>query len=116
MQRQRTARCDTSRLASELNQVSAETHFRILALSLGNRQTHTLGCLGFLLVVNQRVSMVSMRVRDRESIQEAVRRFRKLVERSGLKRETRRRLYYEKSSQIKRRASLRAQCQACVHA
>ena len=31
--------------------------------------------------------MVFMRLRDRESIQEAVRRFRKLVERSGLKRE-----------------------------
>ena len=50
-----------------------------------------------------------MRVRDRESIQEAVRRFRKLVERSGLKREMRRRQYYEKPSEIKRRALLRAQ-------
>ncbi|MEM6689279.1 MAG: 30S ribosomal protein S21 [Planctomycetota bacterium] len=53
--------------------------------------------------------MVTMRVRDRESIQEAVRRFRKLVERSGLKREMRRRQYYEKPSEIKRRARLRAQ-------
>ncbi len=53
--------------------------------------------------------MVSMRVRDRESIQEAVRRFRKLVERSGLKREMRRRQYYEKPSQIQRRARLRAE-------
>ena len=56
--------------------------------------------------------MVSMRVRDRESIQEAVRRFRKLVERSGLKREMRRRQYYEKPSEIKRRAHLRAQRRA----
>lgn len=56
--------------------------------------------------------MVSMRVRDRESIQEAVRRFRKLVERSGLKREMRRRQYYEKPSETKRRDRLRAQRRA----
>lgn len=53
--------------------------------------------------------MVVMRVRDRESIQEAVRRFRKLVERSGLKREMRARQYYEKPSETKRRARLRAE-------
>ncbi|MEO8498693.1 MAG: 30S ribosomal protein S21 [Planctomycetota bacterium] len=52
--------------------------------------------------------MVVMRLRDRESIQEAVRRFRKLVERSGLKREMRARQFYEKPSDIKRRAHLRA--------
>ncbi len=56
--------------------------------------------------------MVSMRVRDRESIQEAVRRFRKLVERSGLKRDMRRRQYYEKPSETKRRARLRAERRA----
>ena len=52
--------------------------------------------------------MVLMHVRDRESIQEAVRRFRKLVERSGLKREMRSREFYEKPSDVKRRARLRA--------
>lgn len=56
--------------------------------------------------------MVRMILRDRESIQEAVRRFRKLVERSGLKREMRRRQYYEKPSEIKRRARLRAERRA----
>jgi small subunit ribosomal protein S21 len=56
--------------------------------------------------------MVFMRLRDRESIQEAVRRFRKIVERSGLKREMRRREYYEKPSAIKRRARLRAERRA----
>ena len=56
--------------------------------------------------------MVRMFVRDRESIQEAVRRFRKLVERSGLKREMRRRQYYEKPSELKRRARLRAERRA----
>ena len=53
--------------------------------------------------------MVKLLVRDRESIQEAVRRFRKLVERSGIKKEMRRREYYEKPSEIKRRARLRAE-------
>ena len=52
--------------------------------------------------------MVKMTLRSNESIQLAVRRFRKLVERSGLKREMRRRAYYEKPSEIKRRARLRA--------
>jgi small subunit ribosomal protein S21 len=56
--------------------------------------------------------MVFMRLRDRESIQEAVRRFRKLVERCGLKKEMRRRQYYEKPSEIKRRARLRAERRA----
>ncbi len=53
--------------------------------------------------------MVRLIVRDRETIQEAVRRFRKLVERSGIKKEMRRREYYEKPSEIKRRARLRAE-------
>ena len=56
--------------------------------------------------------MVHLRLRDRESIQDAVRRFRKLVERSGLKKEMRRRQYYEKPSEIKRRARLRAERRA----
>ena len=52
--------------------------------------------------------MVKMYLRDRESIQEAVRRFRKIVERSGLKKEMRKREVYEKPSLTKRRAKLRA--------
>lgn len=52
--------------------------------------------------------MVKLILRQNESIQEAVRRFRKLVERSGIKREMRRREYYEKPSVIRRRARLRA--------
>ena len=54
----------------------------------------------------------SEHVRDSESIQEAVRRFRKLVERSGIKKEMRRREYYEKPSEIKRRSRLRAERRA----
>jgi small subunit ribosomal protein S21 len=53
--------------------------------------------------------VVKLTLRERESIQEAVRRFRKLVERSGLKKEMRRREFYEKPSAIKRRSRLRAE-------
>ena len=56
--------------------------------------------------------MVKMRLRESESIHEAVLRFRKLVERSGLKGEVRRRQYYEKPSVAKRRARLRAEHRA----
>ena len=54
-------------------------------------------------------TMVKLQVREKESIQEAVRRFRKIVERSGIKKEMRRREYYEKPSETKRRARLRAE-------
>ncbi|MHB1035140.1 MAG: 30S ribosomal protein S21 [Pirellulales bacterium] len=47
-------------------------------------------------------------VRAKESVQEAVRRFRKLMERTGLKRELRRRERYEKPSDVKRKAKARA--------
>jgi small subunit ribosomal protein S21 len=48
-----------------------------------------------------------MRVRDREPIGAALRRFKKLLERSGLTRELRRRKYYEKPCETRRRAELR---------
>ncbi|MDA7978941.1 MAG: 30S ribosomal protein S21 [Pirellulales bacterium] len=53
--------------------------------------------------------MVKLTLRDNESAQEAVRRFRKLVERSGIKKEMRRKEYYEKPSETRRRARLRAE-------
>ncbi|MGL6195275.1 MAG: 30S ribosomal protein S21 [Thermoguttaceae bacterium] len=53
--------------------------------------------------------MVKLTLREKESIQDAVRRFRKLVERSGIKKEMRRRENYEKPSETKRRARLRAE-------
>jgi small subunit ribosomal protein S21 len=56
--------------------------------------------------------VVKLVLREGESIQEALRRFRKLVERSGIKKEMRRREYYEKPSEIKRRARLRAERRA----
>lgn len=51
--------------------------------------------------------VVKLRVRSGESIQEAVRRFRKLCERSGLRKEMRRKAYYEKPSERRRREELK---------
>ena len=53
--------------------------------------------------------MVKLLIRDRETIQEAVRRFRKLVDRIGLKKEMRRKEFYEKPSETSRRAKIRAE-------
>jgi len=50
-----------------------------------------------------------MRVRDREPIGMALRRFKKLLERSGVTRELRKRKYYEKPCEVRRRAALRKQ-------
>jgi small subunit ribosomal protein S21 len=55
-----------------------------------------------------RFVVVKIILREQESAQEAVRRFRKIVERSGLKRELRRRERYEKPSEIRRREKQRA--------
>jgi len=50
-----------------------------------------------------------MRVHDREPIGAALRRFKKLLERSGIKREIRAHEYYEKPSEARRRQELRRQ-------
>ena len=68
--------------------------------------------ISFFCSYRDRDRMVRLVVRDRETIQEAVRRFRKLVERSGIKKEMRRREHYEKPSETKRRARLRAERRA----
>lgn len=64
-------------------------------------------CSGYFQLIG--IRMVKLTVRERESIQEAVRRFRKLVERSGIKKEMRRREFFEKPSETRRRARLRAE-------
>ena len=56
--------------------------------------------------------MVKLRLRDNERIQDAVKRFRKLVEHAGIKKEMRRREYYEKPSEISRRTRRRAERRA----
>jgi small subunit ribosomal protein S21 len=48
-----------------------------------------------------------MRVHDREPIGAALRRFKKLLERSGVSKELRKRKYYEKPCEARRRAKLR---------
>jgi small subunit ribosomal protein S21 len=53
--------------------------------------------------------VVKLRLRENEHIAEAVKRFRKLVEHAGIKKEMRRREYYEKPSEVKRRARRRAE-------
>lgn len=53
------------------------------------------------------IPVVKLRVRSGESIQDAVRRFRKLCERSGLRKEMRRKAYYEKPSERRRREELK---------
>jgi small subunit ribosomal protein S21 len=53
--------------------------------------------------------VVKLRLRDNESINDAVKRFRKLVEHTGIKKEMRRREYYEKPSDERRRARRRAE-------
>ena len=50
-----------------------------------------------------------MRVHDREPIGAALRRFKKLLERSGLIKELRKRKYYEKPCETRRRAEMRKQ-------
>jgi small subunit ribosomal protein S21 len=56
--------------------------------------------------------VVKLRLRENESVQDAVRRFRKLVEHSGVKKEMRRREFYEKPSDINRRERRRAERRA----
>ena len=50
-----------------------------------------------------------MRVYDREPIGLALRRLKKLLERSGLQKELRKRKHYEKPCEVRRRAKLRKQ-------
>ena len=48
-----------------------------------------------------------MRVHDKEPIGMALRRFKKLIERSGMQKELRAHQHYEKPSELRRRAKLR---------
>jgi small subunit ribosomal protein S21 len=57
-------------------------------------------------------SVVRLRLRESEHISDAVKRFRKLVEHAGIKKEMRRREYYEKPSDIRRRTRRRAERRA----
>ena len=56
--------------------------------------------------------MVKLRLRENEHVSDAVKRFRKLVEHAGIKKEMRRREYYEKPSDVQRRNRRRAERRA----
>jgi small subunit ribosomal protein S21 len=62
--------------------------------------------------LQRRIFVVKLRLRDNESVNEAVRRFRKLVEHAGVKKEMRKREFYEKPSDIRRRDRRRAEMRA----
>lgn len=49
--------------------------------------------------------MLRMRLRPHEPIEGALKRFKKLLERSGIRKEMRRSKYYEKPSECRRRAA-----------
>ncbi|GIW79736.1 MAG: 30S ribosomal protein S21 [Gemmatales bacterium] len=53
-----------------------------------------------------------MRVHDREPLSLALRRFKKMIERSGMQKELRAHQHYEKPSEVRRRALLRRQIAA----
>jgi small subunit ribosomal protein S21 len=58
------------------------------------------------------ICVVKLRLRDNESVQDAVRRFRKLVEHAGIKKELRKREFFEKPSEARRRDRRRAKRRA----
>jgi len=87
----------------------AARHGAVCALSVCSRSRQTFG------KERENATVVKLRVRAGESIQEAVRRFRKLCERSGLRKEMRRKAYYEKPSERRRREELKRLRKARQH-
>ena len=67
---------------------------------------------GTTLCLEKESCVVKLRLRDNESVQDAVRRFRKLVEHAGIKKELRKREFFEKPSEQRRRDSRRAKRRA----
>jgi len=56
--------------------------------------------------------VVKLRLRDNENVNDAVKRFRKLVEHAGIKKEMRKREFFEKRSDEERRNRRRAEMRA----
>jgi small subunit ribosomal protein S21 len=79
---------------------------------LVNFQSNSREICSFVHLLRRRVFVVKLRLRDNESVNEAVRRFRKLVEHAGVKKEMRKREFYEKPSDIRRRDRRRAEMRA----
>jgi len=62
-----------------------------------------------LNVRKEDILALRMRVHEKEPISMALRRFKKLIERSGMQKELRAHQHYEKPSELRRRAKLRKQ-------
>ena len=76
---------------------------------------HRSRCTVLLILSLQKEEfVVKLRLRENESVNDAVKRFRKLVEHAGIKKEMRRREYYEKPSDQHRRARRRAERRARI--
>lgn len=56
--------------------------------------------------------VVKLRLRDNENVNDAVKRFRKLVEHAGIKKEMRKREFFEKPSDERRRTRRRSELRA----
>ena len=59
-------------------------------------------------LAEKEICVVKLRLRDNESVQDAVRRFRKLVEHAGIKKELRKREFFEKPTQERKRKAAAA--------
>ncbi len=70
------------------------------------------GCVRAFLMNQTELFVVKLRLRDNENVSDAVKRFRKLVEHAGIKREMRKREFYEKPSDERRRNRRRAEMRA----
>ena len=113
-------------IAASERPFSLETSFALVIVSvtlfrLHTAHLHECSCDGessdsaILLSVplhERKLFVVKLRLREGEKIQDAVKRFRKLVEHAGIKKEMRRREYYEKPSDSDRRNRRRAERRA----
>ncbi|MCH2203085.1 MAG: 30S ribosomal protein S21 [Fuerstiella sp.] len=91
-----------SGLASSRWQVTLDRSFSgVRRLSCAGSLSHFGGSL-----------VVKLRLRDNENVNDAVKRFRKLVEHAGIKKEMRKREFFEKPSDEARRNRRRAQMRA----
>ncbi len=59
--------------------------------------------------------MIKVRARAGESVQQMVKRFKKMCEKEGLIRDIKRNSYYEKPSEVNRRKRRKAQRMAAMH-
>jgi len=88
--------------------------------------TLEMGCAGFYIAVliggsvciqisregGERLLMIKVRARDREPVEQLLKRFKKLCEKEGLTKDIKRSSYYEKPSERRRRKIRKAERKA----